>query len=232
MTRSVLFDTETTGLDPASGHRVIEIAALELVNDLPTGRHFHRLIDPERDIPDDATRIHGFTLEHLRGKPRFADICDELLDFFAADRLVAHNAPFDFAFLDAELAATARPLLDPSRMVCSLVLAKARFPGLPNSLDALCRRFAIDLSARTTHNALLDCKLLAEVYVELTGGRQRGLSLADVAREGASIAAYTYTEARTPRSIVPTEAELLAHAAFLSKIKEPLWKVGSVLRTG
>ncbi len=223
MTRSVLFDTETTGLDPAQGHRVIEVAALELVNDLPTGRRFHRLIDPERDVPEDATRIHGFTLSHLRGKPRFADVVDELLEFFAADPLVAHNAPFDFAFLDAELAVLSRPRLDPSRMVCTLVLAKSRFPGLPNSLDALCRRFAVDLSARTAHNALLDCKLLAEVYIELTGGRQRGLSLLEAAGSGPPIAAYTHAGPRTPRLIVPSEAELAAHAAFLAKLKEPIW---------
>ncbi len=223
MTRSILFDTETTGLEPGQGHRVIEIAALELVNDLPTGRHFHRLIDPERDIPEDATRIHGFTIQHLRGKPRFAEIAEELLSFFGEDRLVAHNAPFDFAFLDAEFAALSRPRLDPGRMVDTLVLAKTRFPGLPNSLDALCRRFGIDLSARTTHNALLDCKLLAEVYVELTGGRQRGLLLDAATESGASVASYVHAGTRTPRPIVPSEGELAAHAAFVARLKEPLW---------
>jgi len=223
MTRSILFDTETTGLEPKQGHRVIEIAALELINDLPTGRHFHRLIDPGRDIPEDATRIHGITIQHLRGKPRFADIAEELLAFFGDDRLVAHNAPFDFAFLDAEFATLSRPRLDPGRMVDTLVMAKARFPGLPNSLDALCRRFAIDLSARTTHNALLDCKLLAEVYVELTGGRQRDLSLGAAADSGAAIASYTHVGTRAPRPIMPNVAELAAHAAFVTRLKEPLW---------
>jgi DNA polymerase-3 subunit epsilon len=178
MTRAVLFDTETTGLEPHLGHRVIEVAALELVNDLPTGRHFHALVHPDRDIPEDATRIHGITLSHLADKPRFGDIVEALLEFFQDGPLVAHNAPFDFGFLNAELGKVGRSPLHPSRMVDTLALAKARFPGMPNSLDALCRRFAIDLSARTTHNALLDCRLLAEVYVELTGGRQRGLSLA------------------------------------------------------
>lgn len=220
--RSVLFDTETTGLEPLQGHRVIEIAALELVNDLPTGRHFHTLIDPERDVPDDATRIHGFTNAHLAGKPRFAEIVDDMLAFFGKGRLIAHNAPFDFGFLDAELARLGRPALDRDRMECTLVLAKGRFPGMPNSLDALCRRFNIDLSARTTHNALLDCKLLAEVYVELTGGRQRGLSLAN---EGAALpmVAYSHAGPRVPRPIAPTEAELAAHAAFVTRLKEPVW---------
>ena len=179
MIRSVLFDTETTGLDPMAGDRVIEVAALELVNDLPTGRHFHALVHPQRDIPDGATRVHGITLDKLDGKPLFGDIADELLAFLGEGKLVAHNAPFDFGFLDAELSRIGRRALDRERMVDTLALAKARYPGMPNSLDALCRRLGIDLSERTTHNALLDCKLLAEVYVELTGGRQRGLSLAE-----------------------------------------------------
>ena len=223
MTRSVLFDTETTGLEPHAGHRVIEVAALELVNDLPTGRQFHRLVDPERDIPDDAIRIHGMTSAHLAGKPRFAEIVDELLEFFGDGQLIAHNAPFDFAFLDAEFSLLARPRLHPGRMVDTLALAKTRFPGLPNSLDALCRRFGIDLSARTTHNALLDCRLLAEVYVELTGGRQRGLSLVAAEQRGVPIVAYERAGGRTARLITPSEAELAAHAAFVARLREPLW---------
>jgi DNA polymerase-3 subunit epsilon len=223
MTRSVLFDTETTGLEPAAGHRIIEVAALELVNDLPTGRHFHALIHPDRDIPDDAVRVHGITLDRLAGRPRFAEIVEELLDFFGDGRLIAHNAPFDFAFLDAEFALLGRPPLDRARMVDTLALAKMRFPGLPNSLDALCRRFAIDLSERTTHNALLDCRLLAQVYVELTGGRQRGLALATTTGAGATVAAYAAAGPRTPRLIVPSEAELAAHAAFVARLKDPLW---------
>ncbi|MBO0711398.1 MAG: DNA polymerase III subunit epsilon [Acetobacteraceae bacterium] len=223
MTRSVLFDTETTGLEPHLGHRMVEIAALELVNDIPTGKHFHCLIDPERDIPDDATRIHGFTLQHLQGQPCFAEIVDELIDFLGDGQLIAHNAPFDFGFLDAELALLGRPGLDPSRMVDTLALAKLRFPGLPNSLDALCRRFGIDLSARSTHNALLDCRLLAEVYVELTGGRQPGLSLTVMRPDALPATSYAPVGARAPRVLVPTEAELAAHAAFLAVIREPLW---------
>ncbi len=222
MIRSVLFDTETTGLDPATGDRVIEIAALELINDLPTGVHFHSLLDPERDVPAETTRIHGFTNAHLEGKPKFAAIARELLDFFSDGKLVAHNAPFDFGFLNAELGRLGLPPLARDRMVDTLDLAKKRFPGMPNSLDALCRRFSIDLSARTTHNALLDCRLLADVYVELTGGRQRGLSLATEAAQ-LTVAVYEHAGPRTPRLVEPSAAALEAHAAMVAKLKEPLW---------
>lgn len=222
MTRAILFDTETTGLEPQLGHRVIEVAALELMNDLPTGKHFHALVHPERDIPDDATRIHGFTLADLADKPHFADIADGLLAFLGDGKLIAHNAPFDFAFLNAELARVGRPILLAERMVDTLALAKARFPGMPNSLDALCRRFAIDLSARTRHNALLDCRLLAEVYVELTGGRQRGLSLA-AERAAAEIVVYTHAGERTPRPMVPSAEELAAHTAFVARLNDAVW---------
>jgi DNA polymerase-3 subunit epsilon len=223
MIRSVLFDTETTGLDPLTGDRVIEVAALELINDLPTGQHFHRLIDPQRDIPSDATRIHGITSVDVAGKPLFAAIADDLLAFLGDGKLIAHNAPFDFGFLNAEFARLGLPSLPQARMVDTLILAKQRFPGMPNSLDALCRRFAIDLSARTTHNALLDCKLLADVYVELTGGRQRGLSLA-ADRSRSAVAVYTHTADRTPRLFQPTEADLAAHETFIGTLKDPLWR--------
>jgi DNA polymerase-3 subunit epsilon len=223
MTRTVLFDTETTGLDPLTGDRVIEVAALELWNDLPTGKHFHALVHPDRDIPDEAARIHGITLDHLLGKPRFAEIVEEMLAFFGDGNLVAHNAPFDFGFIDAELSRLRRPALGRERMIDTLALAKARFPGMPNSLDALCRRFGIDLTERTSHNALLDCRLLAEVYVELTGGRQRGFSLDDGEQGNLQVVAYAATGARTPRPIVPSAAELAAHAAFIARLKEPIW---------
>lgn len=227
MSRSVLFDTETTGLDPLNGDRIIEIAALELINDLPTGESFHHLIDPERDVPADSTRIHGFTNAHVQGKPKFADIAAGLLAFIGDDKLVAHNAPFDFGFLDMEFGRAGLPRLDRGRMVDTLVLAKARFPGMPNSLDALCRRFDIDLSARTSHNALLDCKLLADVYVELTGGRQRGLSLASENGGDLAVATYTHAGPRMPRPMVVDAAVLDAHAAFVVKLKDPLWDVVS-----
>ncbi len=223
MTRSVLFDTETTGLNPATGDRVIEIAAIELINDLPTDRHYHALLDPERDIPDEVTRIHGIGNADVVGKPRFAQIADALLAFLGDGPLVAHNAPFDFGFLDAELARIGRKPLAPERMIDSLTLARTRFPGMPNSLDALCRRFGIDLSARTTHNALLDCKLLAQVYVELTGGRQRGLTLQSESRARQAVS-YEPAARRTPRPIHPSEAELAAHDAFLVHLKDPIWR--------
>ncbi|GBQ81420.1 DNA polymerase III subunit epsilon [Gluconacetobacter johannae DSM 13595] len=224
MKRSILFDTETTGLDPARGDRVIEIAALELVGDLPTGQHYHVLVHPERDIPEEASRVHGITLADLEGKPKFADIADGFLEFIGEDALIAHNARFDFGFLNAELKRVQRPPLSLERMVDTLDIARERYPGLPNSLDALCRRFSIDLSARTTHNALLDCRLLAEVYLELMGGRQRGLGLA-VQDAGTAQVSYTYDHAaqRTPRPVMPTADELAAHARFLEKIKEPIW---------
>jgi DNA polymerase-3 subunit epsilon len=224
MTRSVLFDTETTGIDPLNGDRIIEIAALELIRDLPTGKTFHRLIDPERDVPEEATRIHGYTRGDLIGKPRFADIIDDFLEFIGQDSLVAHNAAFDFGFLNAECARLRLPAIDRLRMIDTLALARAKFPGLPNSLDALCRRFSIDLSERVTHNALLDCRLLAQVYIELTGGRQRGLLLVEEGQEGVQFT-YTRSEARTPRIIVPTDAQTAAHAAFVAKLKDPVWNL-------
>ena len=222
MTRSVLFDTETTGLDPLLGDRLIEVAALELENDLPTGRHFHALVDPQRDIPAEATRVHGITASEVVGKPLFAEIAGGLLEFLGDGKLIAHNAPFDFGFLNAEFGRLGLPSLDPDRMVDTLILAKQRFPGMPNSLDALCRRFDIDLTLRTTHNALLDCRLLADVYVELTGGRQRGLSLAgDKAQSNVTV--YQSAGPRTARPVRPTREELDAHKAFAGKLKDAVW---------
>jgi DNA polymerase-3 subunit epsilon len=221
MNRSVLFDTETTGLDPATGDRVIEIAAIELINDLPTVNQFHALLDPERDIPTESTRIHGITNAHVEGKPKFAEIADAMLEFFANSPLVAHNAAFDFAFINAELARIGKPPLGATRMIDTLALAKTRFPGMPNSLDALCRRFEIDLSARITHNALLDCKLLAEVYVELTGGRQRGFVLET--EQSFAFAIYELNGPRTPRPIIVPPETLATHAAFIARLKDPIW---------
>jgi DNA polymerase-3 subunit epsilon len=222
--RALVLDTETTGLDPLAGDRVIEVAAIEIVNLVPTGRQFHRLVDPERDIPPEASRVHGFTSEMLAGKPRFAEILPDLLAFLGEDPIIAHNAPFDFAFLDAEFARAGVPPLDRARMVDTLEIAKRRYPGLPNSLDALCRRFGIDLSARTTHNALLDVRLLAEVHLELMGGRQPGLALA--VQAGAAVAAgeAAAPAARTPRPIAVPPERLAAHEAFLrAKVKDALW---------
>ena len=165
--------------------------------------------------------MHGITNAHVEGKPKFAAVVDDMLKFFGDSPLVAHNAPFDFAFIDFELTRINRPKLDRARMVDTLVMAKARFPGMPNSLDALCRRFDIDLSARTTHNALLDCKLLADVYVELTGGRQRGLTLET--EQALSFAQYERSGTRTPRLIAVDEETQQAHTAFVAKLKDPVW---------
>jgi DNA polymerase-3 subunit epsilon len=228
--RRVLLDTETTGIDPQAGHRILEICCLELVNHLPTGRHFHRIIDPERDSDPEAERIHGFTRASLKGRPKFADIVSDLLAFLGeSDPLIAHNAPFDAGHLNAELARLELPPVAASRWIDTVSLARQRFPGAPASLDALCRRFDIDLSARTTHNALLDCKLLAEVYLELVGGRQPGLGLAAQARpaRARAISASAVPSApRIPRLISVSDAELAAHETFLERLKDPIWKRG------
>lgn len=220
--RQLVLDTETTGLDPATGDRVIEIAAIELVNLMPTGNTYHTLLDPERDIPPEATKVHGFTAEMLRGKPKFPEVAEEFIAFLGDAPIVAHNAPFDFGFLDAELARAGHRPLDRGRMIDSLMLAKKRFPGMPNSLDALCRRMGVDNSMRDSHNALLDVKLLAQVYLELMGGRQPGFVLA-LNMAGPAVVLDGLAKPRTPRLIAPSEAELAAHAEFLKKLKEPLW---------
>ena len=175
--REIVIDTETTGLDPNDGHRIVEIACLELMHHVPTGRKFHRYVNPERDMPADALLVHGLTAEFLAEQPPFAAIVDELAAFIGDDRLVIHNAEFDLAFINAELARLGRPPLA-CPFVDTLAVARRRFPGAPASLDALCRRFAIDLTAREKHGAEIDCGLLAEVYIELLGGRQPGLDFA------------------------------------------------------
>jgi DNA polymerase-3 subunit epsilon len=220
--REVLLDTETTGLETAQGHRIIEICCIELRNHMPTGRHFHAFVDPGREIDPEAERVHGISRASLIGKPAFADIADALLAFLGDDPIVAHNAPFDFDFIDAEFARLSLPPLDRARMVDTVALARKKYPGLPASLDALCRRFDIDLSQRTTHNALLDCRLLAQVYVELLGGRQPGLGL--VSSAAARAAAQASPVTRTPRLVAVSDEEMAAHAAFLARyVKDPVW---------
>ena len=222
--RQIVLDTETTGLEPGQGDRVIEVAAVELMNLLPTGATFHRLIDPERDIPAEATRVHGFTSADLAGKPRFADIAQEMLDFLADAPIIAHNAPFDFGFLDAELLRCGKPKLDRSRMIDSLMLAKERYPGMPNSLDALCRRLNVDNSMRTSHNAILDCRLLADVYLELMGGKQPGFELAAALAGRGPVLTTVETVAWSPRPIAVAEDRATAHEAFIrGKVKDALW---------
>ncbi len=221
--REVVLDTETTGLDPADGHRIVEIACIELFNHLPTGSVFHRYVNPERDVPADALAVHGLTAEFLAQHPPFALIVEELLTFIGADRLVIHNAEFDLRFVNAELQRLERPALG-CEIEDTLALARKRYPGAQASLDALCRRFAIDLSARTRHGARLDCELLAAVYLELVGGRQPGLDLA-VAVGATDALGAIHRPARVPRPHAPSAEELIAHAALLDKIRQPLWRV-------
>ena len=221
--REVVIDTETTGLDPLDGHRIVEIACLELIHHVPTGRKLHCYINPERDIPADAMAVHGLDTQFLAGHPPFAAIADAVTEFIAGDRLVIHNAEFDLAFLNAELARLGRgPLGGP--FVDTLAMARRRFPGAPASLDALCRRFAIDLSARDKHGAEIDCSLLAEVYIELLGGRQPGLDfMVSTIAAGAEIGAPRGRAPRPPRPHSASAEELAAHQAMLATIKAPLW---------
>jgi DNA polymerase-3 subunit epsilon len=221
--RQIVLDTETTGLDPLTGDRVIEVAAVELFNLLPTGEVFHSLIDPERDIPAEASRIHGFTNGDVAGKPKFPDIAEALMAFLGDSDIIAHNAPFDFGFLDAELFRCNRPALDRRRMIDSLAMAKMRYPGMPNNLDALCRRLGVDNSMRGSHNAILDCQLLAQVYLEMMGGKQPGLELAAKAAPRLVSLEVEKVE-RAALLITPSTEALAAHEAFVkAKIKDAIW---------
>jgi DNA polymerase-3 subunit epsilon len=221
--REIVLDTETTGLSPSSGHRVVEIAAIELVNRMPTERRFQTYINPERDMPEEAFRVHGLSTDFLAGHPTFAEVADAFLDFVSDDVLVIHNAEFDLGFLNAEMARLERPALAPRQVVDTVMLAREKFPGAPASLDALCRRFSIDNSRRTVHGAMLDSELLAEVYLELMGGRQPDLSLAAGKTSAAPTESVPRTE-RPPRPHIPSEAELATHESFVDALKDPVWK--------
>ncbi|WP_418158603.1 DNA polymerase III subunit epsilon [Benzoatithermus flavus] len=219
--REIVLDTETTGLDPEQGHRIVEVAALELVNHLPTGKTFHSYVNPERDMPEEAFRVHGLSAEFLADYPPFREVIDPFLEFLADSPLVIHNATFDVRFLNAELARHGREVLAPGRAIDTLLMAQRRFPGAPNNLDALCRRFGVDNSARTLHGALVDCALLAEVYLHLIGGRQTALGLD---RPGVRSAGRGIVrEVRPPRPHAPSPEELAAHAAFVAKLENPVW---------
>lgn len=220
--REISLDTETTGLDPMAGHRIVEIGCVEMVNHMATGRVFHRYINPERNMPQEAFAVHGLSEAYLKDFPVFADVAAEFLDFIADDALVIHNARFDMGFLNAELAKIERPALDMARTIDTVQMARRKFPGAQANLDALCRRFAIDNAERDLHGALLDARLLAEVYLELIGGRQPGLELAGV--KGREIAAREIRKGRTPRIYSPTSEEEAAHVAFVDTLKEALWK--------
>lgn len=232
MTREIVLDTETTGMNPTGGDRVVEIGALELINHMPTGKTFHAYLNPERDMPEGAYRVHGLSIDFLADKPLFHEIADEMLAFFGDARLIIHNADFDMGFLNAELVRIGRDPLPADRALDTVRLARRKFPGAPASLDALCRRFDIDNAHRTLHGALLDSELLAEVYLQLIGGREPGLVLATSggqtaeaqSDEGDPAAALLRERPhRAPRPHAESEAERARHAAFLARLKDPLW---------
>ncbi len=225
--REIVFDTETTGLDPYQGHRLVELGCIELLNRFPTGASFHRHLNPERDVPPEAFAIHGLSADFLKDKPRFAEVVDEFLAFIGEAPLVAHNASFDYGFICAELERVKRPVLARERLIDTLLLARRRHPAGPNRLDDLCARYGIDHSRRTKHGALLDAELLAEVYVELIGARQATLVLVETVegareqRDGASS-----TRARpAPLAVRIADGDHKAHRDFVATLgKESLWR--------
>ena len=232
--REIVFDTETTGLHAEGDDRLVEIGCVELFNRVETGRTYHIYLNPERSMPVEAFNVHGLSEVFLSDKPLFADKVDEFLEFLGDDaRLVAHNASFDFGFVDAELKRAGRPVLDRERMVDTLAIARKRHPGAKHSLDALCTRYGIDRSHRVKHGALLDAELLAQLYIELCGGRQIGLELAGSAEASVDMVAGAAQRAPrverpfyAPRPHVASAAELARHAEFIAKIPDALWQEG------
>jgi DNA polymerase III subunit epsilon len=233
--REIVFDTETTGLSPQNGDRMVEIGCVELFNRVETGRTFHAYFNPGRPMPSEAEAVHGLSDRFLSDKPQFGDVCEQLIAFIDDSPLVAHNAGFDFGFINHELGMCGRPSVCMSRMVDTLAIARQRFPGAKHSLDALCTRFGVDRSLRIKHGALIDAQLLAQVYVELTGGRQIGLGLVAELIEtdaagGAPLAdpATVVVTVRPPRPHAPSDDELERHAAFVATIQNPIWnRLGS-----
>lgn len=220
--REIVLDTETTGFDPLTGHRVVEIGCIELLNHIPTGNEFHRYLNPERDMPAEAEAVHGLSAAFLSDKPLFASIAEDLIAFIGDAPIVAHNASFDMNFINAELRRIGKIALAAERAIDTVTLARRKFPGAQASLDALCRRFQIDTSARGKHGALLDAQLLSQVYLELVGGREPGLALA--ASEAASVQqAAAARVARAPRPHAPTPEELAAHETFVATLKNAIW---------
>jgi DNA polymerase-3 subunit epsilon len=225
--REIIFDTETTGLNPATGDRMVEIGCIEMFNRVETGRTFHAYFNPERPMPTEAEAVHGLSDTFLSDKPSFADKVEELLEFIADSPLIAHNASFDFGFLNHELQRCARDPICMSRMIDTLMMARSKHPGAKHSLDALCTRFGVDRSQRVKHGALLDAQLLAQVYVELTGGRQIGLSLGQgSATVEAETAATVQIErfVRPQRAHAPSEEERTRHRGFIARLTSPLWE--------
>lgn len=222
--REIVFDTETTGLDPAKGHRLVEIGAVEIANLIPTGRVFHFYLDPERDMPEEAFRVHGLSAAFLTGQKKFRDIADPFLEFIGSANLVAHNAEFDMRFVNAELALLGLPPLGFDRVVDTLAMARRRHPGASNTLDALCQRYGVDASRRDKHGALLDAGLLAEVYAELMGGRQAALSLQTKGVVTADAGGDLQRHRPQPLGPLLTVEELEAHASFIAGLgKAPIW---------
>lgn len=217
--REIVLDTETTGLDPATGDRIVEIGAVELWNGVPTGEHFHVYLNPERDVPEGAVRVHGLTGEFLRDKPVFARVAEEFVAFIGSDRLVIHNAEFDVRFLNAEFSRIAAPPILMDRVLDTLAVARKRHPGAQNSLDALCNRYGVDATRRKKHGALLDAELLAEVYVELNGGRQSAFALTAVAAQSARTSSADLLTCR-PAALPPrlSGADMDAHRALVAML--------------
>jgi DNA polymerase-3 subunit epsilon len=226
--REIVFDTETTGLSPKDGHRMVEIGCVELINKVDTGRHFHAYFNPDRSMPSEAEAVHGLSVTFLSDKPRFDLLAADLLAFIGDSPLVAHNATFDFGFLNWELDCCGHPPVCTTRMVDTLAIARTRHPGAKHSLDALCTRYGIDRSHRVKHGALLDAQLLAQLYVELTGGRQIGFALKAEKPAGHPLRQATSASSR-PAMVRPARAhsalpaELARHAAFISDLADPLW---------
>ena len=226
--REIVLDTETTGLDPLYGHRIVEIGAIELINKVETGNKFHYYINPERDMPKEAYAIHGISTAFLNDKPRFLEIADEFLEFIQDSALVIHNAPFDIKFLNNEFSKINKPSLDGNSITDTLTIARKLFPGSRVSLDALCRRFKVDNSARDFHGALLDAQLLAEVYVEMLGGRQEKFVFSNLVKNNKEsndeiISAATYLSTFKSRIIYPNDGEQKEHKKMLKKIQNTKW---------
>jgi DNA polymerase-3 subunit epsilon len=233
--REIVLDTETTGFDAVTGDRLVEIGCIELWNHIPTGKTFQRYLNPERDMPMAAFQVHGLSGEFLADKPKFAEVAEDLLAFIGDSQLVIHNAEFDMKFLNVELERLGKGTLPASRAVDTVQMARRKFPGAPASLDALCKRFNIDNSSRTLHGALLDAQLLAEVYLELLGGRQAGLGLVAEIEVGVAAVDLDFTggrrtaspgialPVRPPRPHAPSGEELAAHQAFVAKLANAIW---------
>ncbi len=222
--REIVLDTETTGLDPNAGHRVIEIGCIELINHIPTGATYHQYINPERDMPDEAFAVHGLSEAFLSQHPVFASVAAAFLEFIGEAKLVIHNASFDLKFLNAELERLEHAPIPMTRAVDTVQMARQRFPGAQASLDALCRRFEIDNSSRDKHGALLDAELLALVYLELIGGRQPGLELATERREVKAATQAVSRPLRPARPHAPSAEEEAAHAQMVAALANPIWQ--------